>query len=707
MGGRLLAPLRSTAYRPEIDGLRAIAVLAVVIHHLHPQWLPGGFLGVDVFFVISGAVVTSSLLERHDPSAGAFLKGFYGRRFRRLLPALLAMVLLTSVLFALVASPLEDGTLPSLRTGVTALFGVANLYLLRQSSEYFSADTHYNPFLHTWSLSVEEQYYLLWPWLVLACGLGRGGVDRSRLRRLAALTTALLLASLLFYGHLHATGQQEQAFFLLPARFWELALGCLAALALALRSGAAGSMSEPAASAPGGRWRRFGALLALLLLLTALTLPEGWRAFTSPAIALATTGLLLLAHPSQGPGRLLAHPQLVALGLLSYSLYLWHWPLIVLLRWTLGLSPLTLGPLLLLIALATLLSYRLEWRCRFGALPAWAARRGWLAFPLLALGGAALLLPLQGPLRSRLYRGRPSLDSAQTSNTRRIEGTTITTATCFLDPQAPLLAPGADRLCRTPAAADRPTFFFEGDSHTHSLIPLGALLVRHDAVGVSFMARGGCPFPYFEPWHQNRHHASRYRLCRDHARQRQEALAAQLRPGDRLVLSLGYPNYFGPDSTSLSPAMAGSYAAALEPLARLVADRGARLVLFEPLPSFPQPVISAPLSLCQREWFRPDWALLPACAPVRQPRRRELARTAAIRQLQEQIQQQLQRRGLPLELFDPFPILCPPEQAICSTTADGRLLYQDGSHLSTAGAQRLHPAFRRLLPPPASSLSLR
>ena len=705
MGGRLLAPLRSKAYRPEIDGLRAIAVLAVVIHHLQPHWLPGGFLGVDVFFVISGAVVTSSLLERHDPSAGVFLQGFYGRRFRRLLPALLAMVLLSSLMFTLVASPLEDGTLPSLRTGLAALFGVANLYLLRQSSEYFSADTHYNPFLHTWSLSVEEQYYLLWPWLVLACGLGRGGVDRGRLRRLAALTTVLLLASLVFYGHLNATGQPEQAFFLLPARFWELAFGCLAALTLALR--AEGSEGRAAAPVQAGRRRRFGALAALLLLLAALTLPEGWRAFTSPAIALATTALLLLAHAGQGPGRLLAHPRLVALGLFSYSLYLWHWPLIVLLRWTLGLSPLTLGPLLGLIALATLLSYRLEWRCRFGALPAWAARRSWLAFPLLALGGAALLLPLQGPLRSRLYRGRPSLDSAQTSHTRRIEGTTISTASCFLDPEAPLLAPGADRLCRTAAATDRPTVFFEGDSHTHSLIPLGALLVRHDAVGVSFLARGGCSFPYFEPWHQNRHQSSRYRRCRDHARQRQEALAAQLQPGDRLVLSLAYPNYFGPDSASLTPAMAGSYSAALEPLARLVAARGAQLVLFEPLPSFPQPVITAPLSLCQREWFRPSWALLPACAPLDQPRRQQLARTAAIRQLQQQFQQQLRGRGLPLELFDPFPSLCPPQQANCSTKADGLLLYQDGSHLSTAGAQRLHPAFRRLLPPSASSVSLR
>jgi len=709
MGGRLLSPLRwrlpspfgssapahsrpSGGYRPEIDGLRALAVLAVVLHHLHPPLLPGGFLGVDVFFVISGTVVTGSLLERPERSAGAFLQGFYTRRFRRLLPALLLMVLVCSGLFALVASPYEDGDLPSLRTGLMAIFGVANLYLMRQSTHYFSADNNFNPFLHTWSLSVEEQYYLLWPWLVLLCGLGRGGRDPQRLRRLAALTTTLLVASLLFYGHLNRIGQQEAAFFLLPARFWELALGCL--VALAHRPAA----PESPADGPTNRGglAGLGSLLALLALLGLLALPEGLRAYTSPAIAAATALLLMAATPARGVGRALAHPALVAIGLLSYSLYLWHWPLIVLLRWTFGLGALTLVPLLLAMAGVTLLSNRFERHCRYAPPPAWAAARPWLPFPLLAMAAAAVLLPLQGPLRTRIYTGSRVLDPAQTSNNKRIEGTTIRSATCFLDPTAPLLPPQADRPCRSEPAPGQPTLFFEGDSHTHALIPLGAQLVRQQGYGVSFLARGGCPIPYFEPWHQEKHAAGRYRLCRDHARSRLAALAAQLRPGDQVLLASSYANYFGPDPQNLSGAMAASYRQAMGELAGLVAARGARLVLFLPLPSFQQSAITAPLSLCRPEWFRPGWALGPACTPVRQARERELRRSSAIRSLQ----QELGAGGMAITLFDPFATLCAEGQRECSTVLDGQLLYQDGSHLSAAGAQQLVPSLLRLLRTP-------
>ena len=155
-GAGLLPPQRSRAYRPEIDGLRAVAVIAVLINHLNPHWLPGGFLGVDIFFVISGYVVTSSLLARRDGSRWQFLRRFYGRRIRRLMPALVVNIAVVSALFSMVVSPLDDFFAPVMRTGTAALFGVSNLYLLRQGSNYFAADNHFNAFMHTWSLGVEE-----------------------------------------------------------------------------------------------------------------------------------------------------------------------------------------------------------------------------------------------------------------------------------------------------------------------------------------------------------------------------------------------------------------------------------------------------------------------------------------------------------------------------------------------------------------------
>lgn len=157
----------SAAYRPEIDGLRAVAVLAVFINHLNHQWLPGGFLGVDLFFVISGYVVTASLARRKETSWRQMLAGFYTRRFRRLIPALLLMVAITAIIFSAFVSQSDATYGQSIRTGLTSLLGASNLYLLSQDNNYFDFGTQFNPFLHTWSLGVEEQFYLLWPLFVM------------------------------------------------------------------------------------------------------------------------------------------------------------------------------------------------------------------------------------------------------------------------------------------------------------------------------------------------------------------------------------------------------------------------------------------------------------------------------------------------------------------------------------------------------------
>jgi peptidoglycan/LPS O-acetylase OafA/YrhL len=209
--------------------LRAVAVLAVLINHLNEHLLPGGYLGVDIFFVISGFVVTASLARRKDANWREFLQRFYQRRFKRLLPALIINVFVVSILFAAFASPLDDVRVPSLRTGITSLIGVSNLYLLKQGTDYFALNTQFNPFTHTWSLGVEEQYYLLWPILLLICGAGIVGTKHTA-RKLGLMSIILLAGSLAYYLFLNSTGQQAASFFLMPARFWELSAGSLAFL---------------------------------------------------------------------------------------------------------------------------------------------------------------------------------------------------------------------------------------------------------------------------------------------------------------------------------------------------------------------------------------------------------------------------------------------------------------------------------------------
>jgi peptidoglycan/LPS O-acetylase OafA/YrhL len=690
-GAGLHPPQRSKAYRPEIDGLRAVAVLAVLINHLDPRWLPGGFLGVDIFFVISGYVVTSSLLARRDGSRWQFLRRFYGRRIRRLMPALVVNVAVVSALFSMLVSPIDDFFAPVMRTGLAALFGVSNLYLLRQGLNYFATDNHFNAFMHTWSLGVEEQFYLVWPAVLLLCGLGVAGAGAGALRRLKVASLLLLALSLALYVGLSLGGNAERAFFLTTARFWELTAGCVAYL---LHRGS-GSARDLGLRLALPRWREPLSSLALAGLLALLLLPEAWRLGTTLGITALTALLLMLLRPAGGIGRWLCHPVCLALGMASYSLYLWHWPVIVLARWTVGFNALTLLPVLVLITLCTALSYRLESLFRYGHPAVPILGRSGLAYPAMTVLAAAFSAGLQGPLEGRLFVGERSHAVGTTANMKRIAGTTVDTVHCFQEPTDPVAGgDGPDPcLALAPKGKDLPTLFFLGDSHTHMLIPLGEKLLASGRFNVAFMARGGCPVPYFARWGEGAPVPARYRRCRPYADSEERRVLARLRPGDRVVLVSNLAGYLeGARGAGLRSAEA-SYAAALRRFAESVSRRGGDLVVFGPLPTFPQKKIGGPLTLCQAEWFRPAGSLGPQCRPVLRPRRQELAAIAPVRRLQERT-----IRDLPgTRLFSPFDSLCPPTQPVCSSVRAGTLLYSDETHLTNAGALLLYPRLMAFL----------
>ena len=207
-------------YRPEIDGLRAFAVIAVIINHFNKEILPNGYLGVDIFFVISGFVITSSLYQRPSKNFKDFIIGFYERRIKRLVPALSVFVLIMSIAICLF-NPSSD---TSLKTGLTSLFGLSNIYLFKESTDYFAQSTELNVFTHTWSLGVEEQFYILFPFLIWFSGFGRQ--TKNAARNLFVIVGALTIASLIAFLYLYQTNQPS-AYFLMPTRFWEMASGCL------------------------------------------------------------------------------------------------------------------------------------------------------------------------------------------------------------------------------------------------------------------------------------------------------------------------------------------------------------------------------------------------------------------------------------------------------------------------------------------------
>lgn len=304
---------RVSNYRPEIDGLRALAVIAVIVNHFNRDVLPSGYLGVDIFFVISGFVITSSLIGRPYPNLGDYIANFYVRRIKRLIPALLPFVVLTSLVLCF----FNPGPGQSFKTGFSALFGVSNLYLLYESTDYFATAAEINVFTNTWSLGVEEQFYVLYPPLLWWAGVGRSNFVKPM--KLMLVITALSVVSLVSFVCLYQAGQPS-AYFSMPTRFWELAIGCL--LFMGMRE--FGPIFRPLKIVP--------ASLLAMMLLGALFIPDHFPVTATIVVVLITTALIARFSLPNGVPKPFIYRGVVYIGLISYSLYLWHWAVLSLSR---------------------------------------------------------------------------------------------------------------------------------------------------------------------------------------------------------------------------------------------------------------------------------------------------------------------------------------------------------------------------------------
>lgn len=306
-------------YIASLDGIRALAILAVLIFHVSPASLRGGFTGVDVFFVLSGFLITSILLR--DVRAGAFsMREFYLRRMQRLLPNSLLMLLTVLALWALLMFPHT-----AMQTGWHALWAVANLsnvYIWKDLGGYWGDSAEWAPLTHTWSLGIEEQFYLIFPAVLI-------WLARRQPGRLMAWLIVALLGSfgLCMFGTWHESWVTA-TFYLLPTRGWELLMGAvLAAYLNPLSSTRRGFQMTP-------QRREAAAWLGVGLILTSFLGVDKTMAFPGVVALAPTVGtVLLLCSIVEGDSRVsrfLSTPFMVRVGKLSYSLYLWHWPLIVL-----------------------------------------------------------------------------------------------------------------------------------------------------------------------------------------------------------------------------------------------------------------------------------------------------------------------------------------------------------------------------------------
>ncbi|ROM69066.1 acyltransferase [Pseudomonas brassicacearum] len=654
------APVASTQHIPAIDGLRAFAVLSVIIFHADfLKALPGGFTGVDIFFVISGYVISQSLSARANLSFMAFLADFYRRRFLRIVPALLSMLLVCGLLSAMFV-PQAWLSAQNDRTGLAAFFGLSNFVLAWNTDTYFSPSTQLNPYTHTWTLAVEEQFYLVFPlihflWL------------RYRERSKLAWTWLPLLALVsLAYSAFETRGHPLEAFYLLPSRFWELAAG-----AILFQTIAAGRLT------PMSPFVSQVTLLGGLALVTGGLFLADERQFPFPWALITVSGTLLIitavvqeTAPSSRPLRLLQSSPATYIGRLSYSLYLWHWPVLVFLRWTTGLELLAvqLAYPVIVMVLAAASYHWVETPLRTGH--SMFQRRAWIT---LASGLCAITLSWSG---ARWVSENP--ETVSLSQTRD-------TYTWFSRrlPQRP-----ASESINDSPLQGRQLFVF-GDSHAAAYRTMLSLASRQLGIRVVEYERGGCPVvSLIAPDPQGACAPAREKALRD--------IEARAKPGDIVFLaSLRMPELAGREWARGEETVFNDVLAELTPGKMEEARISAETVLRRLMAAEVRVLINAPMPLFKAPPYRcSDWfnRMNPICTPGFTITRDRLDQ---LRAPQMALLDRLARQYSMLRIWDPLPLLCPGPT--CSAYRDDKPIFRDGDHLSGHGNRLLAPSFMKAL----------
>jgi peptidoglycan/LPS O-acetylase OafA/YrhL len=482
----------------EVQALRALAVALVVLYHLWPGAVPGGYVGVDVFFVISGYLITSVLLREIDRSGRVSLAGFWARRARRILPAALLTLLVCAIAtVAFVPMTSWEQFFAELRASTAY---VQNWQLAATATDYFHADDGPSLVQHFWTLSIEEQFYLVWPVLLLFA---------SRSRRTLALAMAALTASSLLYSILDTAATPVTAYFSTPARAWEFGAGGL--LALARRPDRPGSGADAALS-----WLGLAAIVVAALAFTDGMDFPGYAALLPVAGAIA---VMWAGMPAQrwAPTPLLRLRPVQSLGDISYSVYLWHWPLLILAPFVVGARA-TLAVLVLTLVVAWLSKRFVEDPVRTA--PRLTARPAGWTFGLAA-GATAVVLGVtaggttyvQDQIRKdeqatqRVLASHPRCFGAAARDPKLspCENPRLRFAVAPTPIEAPKLANAPcrmierhDRLavCAFGAAPSRAkaTVAIVGDSHAAHWRPALAGVAKRERWRALSLTRTGCPF---------------------------------------------------------------------------------------------------------------------------------------------------------------------------------------------------------------------
>ena len=634
-------------YQPEIDGLRAVAITPVVLFHAGVPGLRGGYVGVDVFFVLSGFLITRLLVAELGATGSVALADFYARRVRRLFPALATVVVAVLVLGTVILSAaLERPELSN--SAIATMSFVANVYFWHAEATYFALPAGWLPLLNMWTLSVEEQFYLLWPAsLLLAAWLGRrAGRSWAEIATPALAVLMVVSLALFWWGTRH---RPTAAFYLTPTRVWEFALGG----ALALGSGRL-----------NGTPRSGGVAVTLGLAgIAAAVVLLGYRLFWGVVVAaFGTAGILMgiALAPAAAPVRVLRARPLVFIGKCSYSWYLWHWPLLVFTRMAApGEANLARS---LLVAFGALVLAAFTYVAVENPI---RRRRPWpFLEPRQALAAGAMLSLAVAVLAAGLYL-------QANAQVRRAPRLAAIAAAARKLPQKPgcnmpqyfsALAPAEQCLVGAPGAPPRVLVW--GDSQAEQLAPLLQKDGKQAGYAAAIWSMSSCPQVVPSHWKGDLAAACR---AFDHAVQSQLPSLAQSGLTGIVMASRG----FGYPSPHAPREVLTAWQSGWRTIFASARDNNLRVLLQAPIPYLPPP--------------------LPQCLAHASAAQCGVSRTI------------VERRRAPLvgaldeivagydnvRIWDPLDFLC--NAGTCMPARGGVIAYSDSGHLSIAGARALAP----------------
>lgn len=468
-------------YKPYIDGLRAVSIIIVVGFHGNVPFFNGGFIGVDIFFVISGFLITSLIQREINITGSLNIFDFWSRRIRRLFPALIIVIFSTLIISSFLLLPIDGEQTGVARSAIASILYVSNIYFAFKQDSYFDTEATTVPLLHTWTLSIEEQFYIIWPVLILIVVFFSKKFTFNRNTFIKFTLLFIVFCSFVYSSSAYFNGPSRFSFFGLQARAWELGIGAIVAMVLPSLQ-----LKQPVALALG--------LAGAAAVATAFFTFDATMVYPGFAAILPTIGTAALIvsgnlHPGLSIFRVLSFRPMVALGLVSYSWYLWHWPLLAIARaQTLGEKDLVrdLTIVLFSLLLAALTYWLVESPIRHRSY-----FRGWSSGKTLNAALVAMFLTVVSStaflLWSKWLATTPQFESLYLATNQKGWGR----KQCRNKPGFKELVPISE--CLEGQSSNKPYLILWGDSHADHL--LGAVETAIDVHKYSPLPRWfpGCP----------------------------------------------------------------------------------------------------------------------------------------------------------------------------------------------------------------------